>query len=137
MAWLLRLSLAEAWRFVEMFAGHGNVSRCLRICGYPGVSIDYMYNKHMDINADSGMALLICRLVDALVVPSKYNKKCIVAVCTYGALACAVALHLLCVCHDVRQRLASQGWPWCLCCVCCLEVWASWLLDAAHLSSCV
>ena len=55
----LSSELLKDWRFVEMFAGEGNISKCCRIKRFPGVSCDVAYGlKAMDLLTPSGMARL-------------------------------------------------------------------------------
>ena len=63
---LVALSPGEAYEFIELFAGAGNVSRIFRYASVPAASMDIQYGRHlddgaqdpMDFTSDSGFSLL-------------------------------------------------------------------------------
>jgi hypothetical protein len=60
---LQTLSTLQAIHFIELFAGVGNVSKCVRLSGHLAISFDILYyapkpgkQNYMDILSPSGMA---------------------------------------------------------------------------------
>ena len=54
---LIRPNTCEDYRFIELFAGSGNVTKALRMAGFPGLAMDLVYCDAYDFLSLAGFVL--------------------------------------------------------------------------------